>query len=241
VTDNDNLADRLRAAGQQWTTVRGVVRQWRRQELVDIGFHRRGDATAAAGIESATLTAQLADDPTEDPSGEAFEAVLRVAATDSGERRRAEAISRVGEEWMADVVVINGPTFWARTGDVIQTNGGDRYSHHGGADFIRLLSPSEVPDGFDLTSLAESETVAGRLCDVVLAVSKAPDPYGETPESEAFDMISGGDSFRLSVDHERGILMRAVKLVDGQQAELCEFLEIEVDETLDDGLFQPLS
>jgi len=142
---------------------------------------------------------------------------------------------------MVDVVVVDGTTFWARTGDTIQTNGGDPHSEHGGADFIRLLTPDKVPDGYDLTMADDREVVAGRQCDVVLAVAKAPDPYGETPGSEVFDMICGGDSFRLSVDQELGILMRVTKLVDGQQAEICEFLEIAVDETLDERLFDSLS
>lgn len=142
---------------------------------------------------------------------------------------------------MPDTVVIDGPTFWTRTGDVIDTNAGDPDSSHGGADFIRLLVPDEVPDGYDLTRLPEHETVAGRRCEVVVALPRPPDPYGETPESEVFDMISGGDRFRLSVDLETGVLLRVVKLVDGQPAEICEFLEIALDQPLDDALFQPLS
>ncbi len=54
-------------------------------------------------------------------------------------------------------------------------------------------------------------------------------------------MISGGDSFRLSIDRKTGILLRVVKLVDDQPAEIYEFLEIALDEPLDEALFQPLS
>jgi hypothetical protein len=242
VTTNADLSERLRAAAHQWSTVQGIVRYWRRQDLVNIGFHRRGEAEAAAGIESSTLTAySTPDNSHEHPSGEVFEAVLAVAAIDSGRRRRADAVSRFGEEWMADTVVVDGPTFWARTGDAVKTNGGTPHSQHGGADFICLLTPHGVPDGFDLRSLAETETVAGRPCDIVLALPKNPDPYGETPESEVFDMISGGDSFRLSVDQDFGILVRVVKFVDGQSAEIVEFIDIALDRPLDDGLFQPLS
>ena len=130
MTTSDHLSDRLRAARDQWSTVQGVVRYWRRQDLVNIGFHRHREADAAAGIQSSTLTAHSTEDIGQDQhaGGEVFEAVLAVAATDSGRRRRADAVSRVGEEWMADTVVIDEPTFWARTGDAVQTNGGDRHS-----------------------------------------------------------------------------------------------------------------
>lgn len=243
VSTEKDLPARFRVAGRQWSTARGLVRHWRRQELVTIGFLRRRETDAAAGIQAVTLTARSTQPRgrEERASGEILESVLAVVAADAGRRRRVDAVSRIGEEWMPDSIVIDGPTFWARTGGDVITNGGDPHSEHGGADFIRLLVPDEVPDGFDLTLLSERETVAGRPCDVVVAVPRDPDPYGETPESEVFDMISGGDSFRLSVDRSAGILLRVVKLVDDQPAEICEFLEIALDQPLDDTLFQPLS
>ncbi len=53
-------------------------------------------------------------------------------------------------------------------------------------------------------------------------------------------MISGGTDFRLSVDVSTGILLKVVKVVDGEVAELCEFTDITIDEPLDDSLFAPL-
>lgn len=243
MTTDDDLPARLRAAARRWTTARGVVRHWRRQDLVTTGFRRRAGLDAAARG-AAVLSAARSDPPSgadEHGGGEVFESVLAVAAADSGRRRRADAISRIGEEWLADSVVVDGSTFWARTGGRVDTNAGDPHVEHGGTDFIRLLLPDEVPDGFDLTQLPERETVAGRPCDVVVAVPRPPDPYGEAPDSEVFDMISGGDTFRLSVDRRVGVLLRVVKLVDDQTAEVHEFLEIALDEPLDDSFFEPLS
>lgn len=218
------------------------MRHWRRQDLVSLGFERRRRADEGVGIQWATLTAEASATSlrAEAQRHDIYESVLAVHATDAGERRRADAISRIGEEWMADSVIVEGATFWARTGEEVLTNGGNPHSGHGGADFIRLLVPDEVPDGYDLTLLEEHETVAGRPCDVLMAVPLAPDPTGERPESEVFDMISGGDCFRLSVDRATGVLLRVVKLVDDQQAEVHEFVEIVLDEPVDDAVFEPV-
>ena len=169
------------------------------------------------------------------------EEVLAVAFDTRGRRRRAETVSRHQEEWLADLVVVDGPSFWARTGDTVQTNNGDTHQSHGGTDIVNLLLPSRVVDGYDLTCLDEQEQIAGRTCAVAVAVPRPPDPYGRAPGSEVFDMIAGGTQFRLSVDADKGVLLRVAKLVDGTEAEICEFLDITFDEPLDDNLFAPLS
>lgn len=242
VTHASELAAHLRTAGRRWSSARGVVRHWRRQELVTLGFNRRVMADAAIGIDWVPLTAR-ADPPTAEERdavrNDIYESVLNIHAVDAGDRRRADAVSRIGEEWMADSVIYDGPTFWARTGQEVLTNGGNPNSGHGGADFIRLLVPEDVPEGYDLTPLKQTEVVAGRLCDVVDAIPRPPDPTGETPESEVFDMISGGDRFRLSVDQQTGILLRVVKLVDEKPAEIHEFVELALDEPIDDSTFLP--
>lgn len=54
-------------------------------------------------------------------------------------------------------------------------------------------------------------------------------------------MITGGTEFRLSVDVDTGVLLRVSKLVDGIEAEICEFLDITFNQSLNDELFAPLS
>jgi len=53
-------------------------------------------------------------------------------------------------------------------------------------------------------------------------------------------MITGGNDFRLTVDVATGVLLRVVKIVDGQTAEICEFLRLDLDVDLRDALFAPL-
>jgi hypothetical protein len=107
---------------------------------------------------------------------------------------------------------------------------------------VRLLTPSTVPFGFDLTSTAATETVAGRVCDVVAAIPWEIGPSDFSVRgAEAFGMISGGRDFQICLDRQTSTLMRVTKFVGGEPAEIAEFLEIAFDEPLEQGLFRPLT
>jgi hypothetical protein len=236
---NGDLVASMRRAGSSWTSARGIARHWRDQDLVTEAFHRRSAAMRAAGMSLATFSARRPE-----PDGEhdpVIESVYAVAADHGGWRRRVDLLSWHGAEMRADSVVLDGPTFWARTGTAVTTNDGDPNMSHGGTDIVSLLVPSEVPDHFTVGA-AESgpETVAGRACVPGTATPLPVDPHRHQRDSELFFMISGGTDFRLSVDSATGVLLRVVKLVDGRVAEVCEFQEITFDEPLDPTLFAPL-
>lgn len=233
----EQLTALLSQADVAWSSVRGTYHQWRRQALVEVAFARQTRALSRAGAPVITTLTATRDVDDHDPI---IESVLSVAADRHGRRRRADAVSRSGEEWLADTVVVDGETFWARTGTSVMTNGGDPHSSHGGADFVALLLPGRLSAGFDIAPTGELEEVAGRRCAVASASSRGPEPYGDVVGCEAFGMIAGGNDFRLSVDLPTGILLKVVKLVDGEVAEVCEFTEITIDQPLDDSLFAPL-
>lgn len=246
MVDQQGLAARLRAADSRWTTVRGTFRTWRNQTLVTQAFRDWHHIDQAADTEQGGPGSRIVVTAVREDQGAADESrvehVLRVCAADHGRRRRAETISRTGERWMADLVIIDGPWFWARTGEQVRTNDGDPHVAHGGTDFVCLLTPAAVPDGFLLTATTATETVARRVCDVVVARPREIDPFDSSiPEAEAFGMISGGRDFRLCLDQQTSTLMRVTKLVAGEPAEIAEFLDITFDEPLDPGLFQPLT
>lgn len=243
MVDQEEIAARLRAAASGWTTVRGTFRTWRDRTLATRAFMTWHDIDPETlqGRSPGSIVVTAVREDAGGSDGSRVEHVLRVYAADHGRRRRAEAISRTAaEQWMPDLVVVDEPWFWARTGDHVQTNGGNPRSTHGGTDFVLLLAPSEVPSGFDLTATAATETVAGRECDVVVAVPWEIAPSVTIPEAEVFGMVSGGREYRLCLDRQTSTLMRVTKIVDGEPAEIAEFLDITFDEPLDEGLFQPL-
>jgi hypothetical protein len=229
----------LSRADTAWTTVEGVSRHWRDQRLVTIAFRRYVDRFSAAGQPPiATLIARTSHAGEDDPI---IETVLAVAADRRGRRRRADLVSRRNEPLQPDTLVINGDTFWARTGSSMTINGGNPRSSHGGAGIIDLMLPSSVPAGFDLGPTDEMDEVARRACTVVSAAPREPHHRERTPGSELFHMIAGGTEFRLSIDLLTGVLLKVIKYVDGAVAEICEFTTIAFDEPIDDALFDPLA
>ncbi|MBE7189451.1 hypothetical protein [Jatrophihabitans endophyticus] len=234
--ESGELVTRLRAADDAWSSAQGTSRQWRRPELVQRAFAEHFAHPARQSSWTTTLVSDRAgggDDTTE--------AVLSVAFDAKGRRRRAQTVSRRGDEWLPDLVVVDGTTYWARYGDGVKTNDGDERRTHGGTDIVNLLLPSRVPRGYHLHPGDEVEVVAGRPCLVATATPREPDPTGRRPGSQVFDMITGGSVFRLSVDQQLGVLLRVAKLVDDVEAEIGEFLDVTFDAPLDDSLFAPLT
>jgi hypothetical protein len=246
MVQQDDLATRLRAAGDRWSTMRGIYRTWRNPALTTAAFRERhhtgrsAEDEASAGA-SGVITAVRIDADEASDRDPTITHVVRVWAVDGGRRRRVEVVSRTAEQWMPDLLVIDEPWFWARSGPDLVTNDGNPRSTHGGADFVVLLSPVAVAEGYDLTTESTTESVAGRLCDVVFARPKKNDTGVFLPESEVFDMISGGREFRLCIDRSTSTLLRVTKMVHGQPAEIVEFLEASFDDPLDHDLFLPLS
>jgi len=228
----------LTGADTAWTTARGVTRHWRNHTLVFRAFHQHFDRMRAAGDTVWSVSFTAVGEPTDDPI---LETVRAIAVDRPHRRRRAELLSWRGGEMRPDLIVIDGDAFWARTGSELLTNHGDPNFSHGGTEFAALLQPSAVPDQFALSINGREHLVAGHTCASV-SDSRRRDVARAKPGGrlDPFGMIARGDDFALYVDLDIGVLLRVVKLVEGQSAEVCEFTELILDEVLPDGLFAPL-
>lgn len=204
-----------------------------------MAFHRYFDQREAAGhvTWSVSFSDQGAPDVEPDPVGETVRAI---AIDRPGRRARAELLSRRGDEEQPDLLVIDGDTFWARTGTEVLTNGGRPDFRHGGADVSGLLEPSYVPILFNL-SVTGQEIVAGRHCARVTASTRHDLPNRDRYRLDPFGMIAGGDDdYVLAIDVASGLMLRATKFVDGDPAETHEWVELTLDASLPDALFAPL-
>lgn len=177
---------------------------------------------------SVTLSAPLEID---EPAS-VYETVLRLWVTRSPKRIRGQLESFLGHEARSDLLVIDGATYWDRDGHDVTTNSGDPSITHGGGKIADLLYPEEIPIRFNLDVLG-TELVAGRSCTVVSAIAQVPVSSAFAP----FQMIAGSTDFRLSIDDERGVLLRVIKLVNGADVEINEFSAIEFDRILAPELF----
>jgi hypothetical protein len=71
-----------------------------------------------------------------------------------------------------------------------------------------------------------AEVVAGRACDVVRATVR----HSEGGRDDRHAMGGGAVELRLWVDAERLVIVRAVKLRDGEPTEIVEFLDVAFDD-----------
>ncbi|MCA0144102.1 hypothetical protein [Blastococcus sp. LR1] len=229
------LIELMQDADSSWTTARGVWRHWRRHDLVLLAFDQHFARLAASGSavwESPTL-------PSEGSRPAVVEALRTVTVDRNGTRVRVERLSSQGDDTPPDLLVLDGPIFWVRTGPKVSTNVGDPGLSHGGAEALALLRPGRLPKLFELRPVSRSR-VAGRHCYTVTLVPRA-ETQDQDPAANALGMIAGGDEFVLEVDVLTGLVLRATKIVDGLSAEIHEWLSLELDVPVADSDFAPLT
>jgi hypothetical protein len=125
-----------------------------------------------------------------------------------------------------------GGLFWQRLGDgEVQTNEGRQGSGTLSTVEERLLDPSPLLGVYRLEPRAPI-TRLGRRGRQVSAQRRFA--FGD----RAFGPLD--EDLALVVDEERGVLLRAAVVVEGEEVSFCEVTEIAFDEPVPPELFQPL-
>lgn len=215
-----DLLELLHTSDRRWRTVRLVGREWRQEARLLEAFHRevarRRGAVAMFGHGTG------APKPIEREDRWA----LWVAP-----KGRVRAEFSVGEDEM--VAVLRGNEWWhwspstgGQTNAADPTDGG---SHGTGPGAALLETAAILPAlSFEITGKTEA---AGRSA---LAVRATPVPSERDLHrlSGLHGIGSGADEYRLLVDAERGILLRAQALLGGEAFRLLEMNEVGFDEEL---------
>lgn len=205
-----------------WHTVAGVVHEWRDQRLVHKAFMPKVSAEGGS-----TFSFGASSKP------EVFESDYKLWADRDRVRvergpsheARPELLVRVGAEWW---------TFGTHGGAV--TNGGRDNRSTGGDEVMCQLRPAQYLSLFRWSLTGETE-VASRPALVARAERRGTDEGLRMFVPTPFEMIAGGTQFEVCVDADRGVLLRVLKLVDGEAAELREFREATFDGPVDDAMF----
>ena len=98
-----------------------------------------------------TISASASCSVQVEPHFPEYETELRLFVRRVPWRLRAELVSSEGLEGRADLLVVDGSTFWDRTGDEVLTNQGDPTVIHGGGRIARLLLPGRANSLFELS------------------------------------------------------------------------------------------
>jgi hypothetical protein len=217
-----NAFEQRLAAGSAWVPVRGTIRRWRRDDLVEAA--ERLSETRRGKFPPVTVSRP-------GPGVVAFSSSVRVEASFKEDRKKRKTkkkgrkASKRAKDQAAEVARRTPSTTSETYTDFAATaqHGPDRTVPAGHGRLAFLLLTRRLPYLLDLDVVGQ-DVVAGRPCEVVDAVLR-PDNVGSTGLP-----MESGVSFRLYVDTERLVVLRAVNLVDGEAAEIVEFLDVTFDE-----------
>lgn len=208
------------------------MRHWQLAALVEVAAERLFAQLDGDGDTSHQVTGAVKEGA---DTGPELETVVGVAHDRVNRLQRLSLISWTGDRYLHDLLVYRGDTFWARTGNLVISNQGDPTHEIQGAEYTAMLNPDAVPTLLDVEPQGES-SVAGRRSIRVAASTHMP-RRPSLLEMDLFGMVPGGETFTLDVDYATGILLRVVKVVDDQEAEVREWLELSLGGPLADALF----
>jgi outer membrane lipoprotein-sorting protein len=212
-----DLLELLHGAYERFETVRLVAHDW--QHFARSGRASKRFAAQSAGTSYATIgfTREAAPETSEGTVRLWFEKPHRVREEREGDLRGAVLGVRDGERWW-----MYSPESGARSNEDDLSFGsgvGQQYEH--------FLDPSGLIPGLTFEPLDET-IVAGRRALRVFAR-----PRGGKSDSphQVLRLGVGADEYELAVDVERGVLLRALARVDGEEFSVHEVTEIAFDES----------
>ncbi len=206
----------LSRASDSFSTLRTTIRCSRDEEKYMEAWDRHWERQAQEGGGGVTLVLVGDDD---EPSPATSEATVRLWI---------EQPARFREEyegaWGDQVAVSDGQTLWRRVPrlGVLREDA----SEAAGSLFAQLLiDPAPLLPGLELDLLEETQQ-AGRVAHRVRGMPQRVFWH------DLFGLAPGADEYMLLIDAERGILLRAAALLNGEEFAVSEVDEVAFDEEL---------
>ena len=207
-----------------WVTLRMAGIEWRHRGLQKEAFER---AARAHGIRAVTLNSSYVR-PEEE---------MEPWSLWRREPDLVRAVFVVGPQTVT--AVWNGGTWWAWSPPQGRmTNSGDPHHGHGMGPGEGLVEPGELLPFVDLEVLGET-SLAGRPAYRLVARPLPPEWPRSGPHPELHFLGTGADEYRLTVDAERGLLLRTEARLDGRAFGVIEVGDVEYDQVLDGDVFRP--
>jgi hypothetical protein len=218
------LLELLYAASDRTRTVRGTVHRRSRQA-------RELDLLRARGRYPEPPRIPPEEGSWGEPS-EVIETTTRVWAARPYWFRWESTFTSEGMDERTSVGVKEGELFWHRVADgEVHTNEGREMSGTMTTEEERLLDPSALLGAYRLETRSQT-TLLGRSGLEVTAQRRLG--------AHAHDFGLLDDELALVVDVERGVLLRAAVVVEGEEVSFSEIVEIAFDEPIEPELFRPL-
>jgi outer membrane lipoprotein-sorting protein len=218
-----DVLELLHDAEPRWKTLRAAGRQWRHNTRASEAFERHFAALEASQPSGAVfrLTGYVPDG-SQPPVPNESEDHWRLWM-ERGGRTRAEFSISNG----AISVVFDGPTWWSwspHAGGM--TNSGATNHGHGLGPAKTLMDTTTLLSALRLQFLG-ADTLLGR--DVFRIRGLPRVRLGNQPDDGLHELGIGADDYLLSVDAERGVVLRSEARFREQPFTVIEMTEVEFD------------
>jgi hypothetical protein len=238
-----DVLERLHTAWDHLQSAQGTMRLWYEPQRTRSAYEAWRHASPPGSIEplragGARADASPAAEPADTLREEAVEVYYRFWMAKPWHWRveRLEADSRGQFGKPRQVLVINGAVWWVWTQDEkhkVHTNA--RAAHpeeqkYSGVDraLLVMLDPAPLPGTLRLHVVGSAEEL-GRQADVVQGTVRDPQPDP--------GLWPGADQYRLLVDRQYGILLRAEALLAGDVYAGTAFTELVLDRPIPEERF----
>ena len=221
--DLGSVLELLHDAEPRWKTLRAIGRQWRHNARLSEVSERHFEAMQSSHVAGAVvkLTGYVPEGrepPVPDESEDRWQLWM-----EHDGRRRAEF--SVGDESIT--VVLDGPTWWSWSPNAGgRTNGGLDDHRHGLGPSEALIDVAPLLSALRLQFLA-NDTLRGRDVLRIRGVPRARTSH--EPDYGLFALGVGADDYMMSVDAERGVLLRGEARLREQPFIVVEMTEVEFD------------
>ena len=208
-----------------WATLRITGTEWRHRGLQREAFER---AARAAAIDTVTLNSAHSRPEEETEPWSLW-------------RREPDLVRAVFVAGQQTVTAVwNGGTWWSWSpSQGRMTNSGDPHHEHGMGPGEGLVEPGKLLPFVDL-EVQEETSLAGRPAYRLIARPLPPVWPRSGPHIELHFLGSGADEYRLTVDAERGLLLRTEARLEGLPFGVIEVSEVVYDQDLDGNVFRPV-
>jgi outer membrane lipoprotein-sorting protein len=221
-----DVLELLHDAEPRWKTLRAVGRQWHHNPRASEVFERHFAAIEAGQPPGAVVRfTGYVPDGSQPPVPDENEERWRLWI-ERGGRTRAEF--SMGNETVS--VVFDGPTWWSwspHAGGM--TNRGATNHGHGSGPAGTLINPTALMGALRLELLGK-DTLLGRDVFRVRGLPRAR--LGNEHENALHELGIGADDYLLSVDAERGVVLRSEARFRDQPFTVIEMTEVAFDADL---------
>jgi len=228
--DLGGVLELLNDAEPRWTTLRAVGRHWRHNARASDVFERHF-AQASHPSGAVVRFTGYAPDERQPQVPDESEDHWRLWMEHGG-RTRSE--SSVGSEPLT--VVFDGPAWWSwspHAGGM--TNSGDTNHRHGFGPAETLIDAAALLSALRLQFLG-TDTLLGRDVFRIRGLPRARTSH--QPDYGLHELGVGADDYMLSIDAERGILLRTEARVREEPFIVIEMTEAEFDVDLPSETFK---